>query len=106
MKCTRHRERAEMYIAEMQSRLLNNVKTKKNLNEFLTKCQEGKGFDNIFQAREVIRQLTEMMIQAKETMESTDEQIKELKAKLKKNTNIGQKIKENLHKENNMRQFY
>ena len=55
MKCTRHRERAEMYIAEMQSRLLNNVKTKKNLNEFLTKCQEGKGFDNIFQAREVIR---------------------------------------------------
>ena len=38
-KNVRHRERAEMTIAEMQSRLLNNVKTTKIMDAFIQKCE-------------------------------------------------------------------
>ena len=95
-----------MTIAEMQSRLLNNVKTAKIMDAFLLKCEQGIGFKSLPAAKVVIKQLTEMLIQTKESMLELENQIKELKGKLKKNTNMGMKIKEDLRKENNMRRFY
>ena len=105
-KRVKDRERAEMKIAEMESRLLNNVKTVKHMDEFIQQCEEGKAFKNIAQAKSVVKKLTEMLISAKETIALNDENVNELKAKLKKNTNLGLKIKQNLQQENNMRQFY
>ena len=56
------RERAQMTIAEMESRLLNNVKTVKHIDEFILKCEKGEGFKTVAQAKTVIKKLTEMLI--------------------------------------------
>ena len=52
-----------MNLNEMETRIINfEVKPINIVDEFITRCEQGKGFENMTEAQEVVLKLTDIVV--------------------------------------------